>query len=175
MPGHASALDEWGPDLCCYAIIPIVTVSLSSSHQDPAPQGPSALSLREGKRETLRKAKSGAQATVQDSRGPAGNPGSPGPGPLWPLSLRPLVPAGPLQGPRRALGQFVFHKSGAMDRESGWPKATQPKKGHLWSELPRLGPQLMLPPSSKQLLQAEGQGPPVLAVPTGKEAGAGGT
>ena len=96
--GTQAMLDKWGSDHHSYLIVSIVTVELSSSHRDPASQRRSAQSPRQGNRERLRKAKPGAQATIQDSRGPAGDPGSPGPGPLWPLSPRAPVPAGLSQG-----------------------------------------------------------------------------
>lgn len=92
-------------------------------------------------RDRLRKAKSGAQATTRASREPAGDPGSPGPRPPWPSpqshwsqlgSHRELLHQGLSRAPASPLS---IRGIGGQDRESGWPKATQPKKDHLWREL----------------------------------------
>lgn len=65
-----------------HIIISIVTIQLSSSHQDPAAQGQSSLSFRGGERKRFREVKSDTQATIQDHRGQDENPGPPGfPGP----------------------------------------------------------------------------------------------
>lgn len=83
-PGHTGR----AVTIAANIIISIVTVPLSSSHQDPATQGLSEEGAEGGS------GKSGALATIQDSRGPAGSPGPPGP-----------------PGPRPLLASYQCHRS----------------------------------------------------------------
>ena len=131
--GTRVMLDKGGSNHHSYLTVSIVTVEFSSSHRDPALQGRSAQSPRQGNRERLRKAKPGAQATIQDSRGPAGDPGSPGPRPLWPLSQghrsqlgsrRELLHQGLKQGPR----PVHFQLGEWRPRHGEWAGPHSPRK-----------------------------------------------
>lgn len=165
-PGHTGR----AVTIAANIIISIVTVLLSSSHQDPATQGLSEEGAEGGS------GKSGALATIQDSRGPAGSPGPPGPPGPRPLSASyqchrsHWLSLGIL-----SQGQSVFPSGKGRLEQGEWlAQGHKAQEDHLRSEYATpLNAQGWVPHCRSILPRHSpvGQDPPAPALPTEDEAG----